>query len=198
MEIRGLLLCGGAATRFRGAKLLAPIPGEEAAGPMAARAARTLVEGAGNALAIVPVGADALRRALERSGCEVVESDRTALGMGASLAAAVAASDRAEGWIVALGDMPLVAAATVRAVRAALEEGALIAAPVLSRTGVRGHPVGFAAELRAELLALQGDAGARSILDRHRARLRILATDDAGILVDLDTPEQLEALRRAR
>jgi molybdenum cofactor cytidylyltransferase len=86
----------------------------------------------------------------------------------------------------------------VRAVRAALEEGALIAAPVLSRTGVRGHPVGFAAELRAELLALQGDAGARSILDRHRARLRILATDDAGILVDLDTPEQLEALRRAR
>jgi len=195
MDIRGLLLCGGAAARFGGPKLLAAIPGEESAGPLAARAARSLREGAGNALAIVPVGAGALRAALEAAGCEVMESDRTARGMGASIAAAVAATDRADGWIVALGDMPLVASATVRAVRDAVAGGALIAAPVLAATGVRGHPVGFAAALRAELLALDADVGARAILERHRDAVRLIRTDDAGIAVDLDTRDQLEALR---
>lgn len=195
MDIRGLLLCGGSAARFGGPKLLAAIPGEESAGPLAVRAARSLREGAGNALAIVPVGAGELRAALEAAGCEVVESDRTARGMGASIAAAVAATDRADGWIVALGDMPLVASATVRAVREALKDGALIAAPVLAATGVRGHPVGFAAALRAELLALDADVGARAILERHREAVRLIPTDDAGIAVDLDTREQLAAIR---
>ena len=195
MDIRGLLLCGGSATRFGGSKLLAAIPGDESSGPLAARAARSLREGAGNALAIVPLGARELRAALEGAGCEVLESDRTARGMGASLAAGVAATDRADGWIVALGDMPLVAPATIRAVRDALREGALVAAPVLAATGVRGHPVGFAAALRAELLALDADVGARAIVERHRDAVHLIRTDDAGIAVDLDTREQLEALR---
>jgi molybdenum cofactor cytidylyltransferase len=196
MDIRGLLLCGGSATRFGGSKLLAAIPGEESSGPLAARAALRLREGAGNALAIVPVGARELRAALEAAGCEVVESDRTVHGMGASLAAAVGATDRADGWIVALGDMPLVTSATIRAVRDALHDGALIAAPVLAATGLRGHPVGFAAALRSELLDLAADVGARAILERHRDVVRLIPTEDAGIAVDLDTREQLEALRR--
>jgi CTP:molybdopterin cytidylyltransferase MocA len=45
-------------------------------------------------------------------------------------------------------------------------------------------------------VALEADVGARSIVERHREQLRVIATDDAGILVDLDTREQLEALRR--
>jgi molybdenum cofactor cytidylyltransferase len=196
MDIRGLLLCGGLAARFGGAKLLAAIPGDESSGPIAARAARNLREGAGNALAIVPLGSRELRAALEAAGSEVVESDRTALGMGASLAAAVAATDRADGWIVALGDMPLVAPATIRAIRDALEGGALIAAPVLESTGARGHPVGFGAALRAQLLELDADVGARAILERHRDALRLIPTRDPGIAIDLDTREQLEALRR--
>lgn len=193
-----MLLCGGSARRFGSDKLLATIPGEESEGAIAARSARNLLEGAGNALALIPLAAKALREALEAAGCEVVESDRTALGMGASLAAAVAATDRADGWIVALGDMPLVACATIRSVRDAIADGALIAAPVSTRTGVRGHPVGFSSALRPELLALEGDVGARGIVERHRDELRILPTEDPGILVDLDTPAQLSALAAER
>lgn len=198
MEIRGLLLCGGSARRFGSDKLLASIPGEEGEGPIAARSAHNLLEGVGNALAVIPLGASPLRAALESAGCEVVESDRTTQGMGASLAAAVAATDRADGWVVALGDMPLVLPSTIRCVRDAIADGALIAAPASKASGRRGHPVGFAAALRTELLALSGDVGARGVLERHRDALRILPTEDAGIHVDLDTPEQLAAAARRR
>jgi molybdenum cofactor cytidylyltransferase len=196
IEPRGLLLCGGSSTRFGGDKLLAAIPGAEAEGPIAVRAAANLIAGAGSALAVIPPGAAALARALASTGCEIVESDRTARGMGASLAAAVAASESAAGWIVALGDMPLILPSTIRAVADALVAGALIAAPVSAGGGSRGHPVGFAAALRSELLALDADQGARSIVERHRDRVRLVPVDDPGIYVDLDTREQLAALAR--
>jgi molybdenum cofactor cytidylyltransferase len=195
-DVRGILLCGGASARFGANKLLETIPGAEGEGPIAARAARNLVAGTGRVLALIPLGAAQLRGVLEPTGCEIVESDRTARGMGASLAAAVAASDRAEGWIVALGDMPLILPSTIRAVAQALAEGALIAAPVASGSLMRGHPVGFAAALRAELVALDGDTGARSVVERHRDRVRHIPVDDPGIYVDLDTREQLAALAR--
>ncbi|MGE5095559.1 MAG: nucleotidyltransferase family protein [Betaproteobacteria bacterium] len=186
-DIRGLLLCGGAASRFGSDKLLAGDP------PIVAQAARNLVAGAGNALAVIPLGRQALRSAVERLGCDVLESDRTALGMAASLVAGVQATLRADGWIVALGDMPRVRVGTIAAIADALRDGATIALPV-DASGRRGHPVGFASRLREELLALTGDVGARSVLARHGDAIRAIVTDDPGIFVDIDTPQDLERL----
>lgn len=186
MRPRPLLLAGGSATRFGSQKLLADFRGA----PLVAHAARRLAEGSGaTVLAVVPVGATALRAVLEPLGCEVIESDRTALGQGGSLAAAVEASAEAGGWIVALGDMPLVPAAAIRDVTRAIEEGAFIAAPV--HDGRRGHPVGFSRDLFGELTALREDFGAREILQRHRDRVLLLPCSDAGILADIDTPADL-------
>jgi len=154
------------------------------------QAARRLIEGMGHALAVIPPGKPELRRVLEGAGCEILETDRTARGMGASLAAGVEATASHEGWIVALGDMPRVGVATIAAVRAALESGAAIAAPF--RGAQRGHPVGFAAALRAELLALDGDVGARALIERHG--IRRIETSDAGILLDIDTAADLAAM----
>ena len=191
MAAIGLLLCGGAARRFGADKLLAGID------PVAPRAARNLVDGAGRALAVVPPGRATLSRALADAGCRVLESDRTALGMGASIAAGVAASADADGWIVALGDMPAIEPRTIAMVRAALESGALIAAP-FDGGSRRGHPVGFSAALRGELLALQGDAGAREIVARHVSDVVLLPTADPGIFIDIDTPEDLRRLESRR
>lgn len=194
-DIRGLLLCGGASTRFGSDKLLAvprDAPGERRGSePLAVRAARNLIAGAGNALAVIRPGARELRSALERAGCSIVESENCMRGMGESLAAAVAASADAAGWIVALGDMPIVRPATIEAVRAQLEIGALIAAPLNPITGERGHPVGFASTLYHELVALRGDSGARAVILRHHAEFVPVPVDDPGIFVDIDTPEGL-------
>ena len=73
----------------------------------------------------------------------------------------------------------------------ALQEGALIAAPV--HGGERGHPVGFGAQLRDELLALDGDNGARAVLERHRRDVRLIACDSPGVLFDVDRRSDLTA-----
>jgi molybdenum cofactor cytidylyltransferase len=186
-DIRGVLLCGGRASRFGADKLLA------GAQPIVVQAARHLIEATGNALAVIPLGREGLRAALEPLGCEVLETDRTALGMAGSLVAAIEATERAGGWIVALGDMPAVRAGTIRAVRDALLAGAAIALPCDAH-GRRGHPVGFASSLRGELLALRGDVGAREVLARHPDAIRAIVTGDAGIFVDIDTPQDLERM----
>jgi molybdenum cofactor cytidylyltransferase len=189
--IRGLLLCGGASLRFGAEKLLADVDGQ----PLVSRSARNLVNGAGNALAVVPPGNKALRRILEAAGCEVLESNDTSRGLGASLAAGVRHTPAAAGWIVALGDMPFILPGTIALVRAKLAEGAAIAAPVLLPKRERGHPVGFAESLRNELAALDGDEGARSVIARHAGAVVSIPVDDGGIVIDVDTPGDLEMAR---
>jgi len=114
------------------------------------------------------------------------------LGMGASIAAGVGASPDSSGWLVLPGDMPMIQPTTVVAVANALAHHPIAFAQYRSR---RGHPVGFAAELYPELTALSGDEGARRIIARYPAFP--VELDDPGILVDIDTEHDLEALRKS-
>lgn len=197
----GLLLAAGRGTRFDAAgrvtKLLAPAPaGPRAGQPLAVAAATALREAVPRIVAVVrPADSppqQALHAALRAAGCELVVNARADVGIGRSIATGVAATADAAGWLVALADMPAVAASTIAAVRDALAGGALAAAP--THAGRRGHPVGFAAALRDALLALDGDEGARRVLVAHPPVL--IAVDDPGCLLDLDQPEDFERARR--
>jgi len=159
--------------------------------PLAVLAARALLAGTGDALAVVREGDEVLARALREVGCEVLASEACLRGMGASLAAGVQATRSAGGWLVALGDMPGIAAATHAAVKRALVEGAVVAAAVDAVSGRRGHPVAFAGSLGDELARLDGDEGARAVVARHGERLVAVRVSDPGILVDVDTPSDL-------
>lgn len=198
-DIRGVLLCAGASSRFGAPKLLAAIrdPQSGREQQVAVLAARHLLEGCGNALAVIRPGDGNLREALAACGCDILESGRSRNGMGESLAHAIERTRGADGWVVALGDMPFVSPRTVALVRAQLEIGALIAAPV-DGTGRRGHPVGFGSTLRDELLRLHGDTGARLVVSHHHEELVPVPVDDEGIFVDIDTPEALAAASAPR
>lgn len=138
-------------------------------------------------VAVVRPGADAVATELKNLGCEVVICDLADTGMAASLVCALAQAAGAQGWIVALGDMPRVDPATIQSLQCALEQGAGIAAPMYR--GKRGNPVGFSRQYLPQLLALQGDQGARGILKHYP--VREVDVDDAGILQDIDTPADL-------
>jgi len=121
-----------------------------------------------------------------------IESEGGApLGMGTSIAAGVGASPDSPGWLVVPGDMPLLQPETILAVARALDHHPVAYA---QHRGRRGHPVGFAAELYPELTALSGDEGARRIIARYPAFA--VERDDPGILADIDTEDDLDALRR--
>jgi molybdenum cofactor cytidylyltransferase len=111
-------------------------------------------------------------------------------GMGDSIAAGVRATQGAHGWLVLPGDLPLVQAATLRAVAIALAQH-LVVIPVYQ--GSRGHPVGFAPACRDALLSLEGNQGAARIVSALSAIELIV--DDAGIGQDVDTVQDLERLR---
>ena len=186
MKFIGLLLAAGSATRFGSDKLQHALPHGVA---IAVQAARHLRAEIARVIAVVRPGADATARALTAEGCEVVVCEKATEGMGASLACAARAAGAADGYLVALGDMPFVRPSTIAAVREALAAGALLAAPYWRAR--RGHPVGFAGSLRAELEALTGDEGAKRVLAAHEARLVKVPVGDPGALRDIDRPSDL-------
>ena len=138
--------------------------------------------------ALAPLAA----RQLARRDIVVLPAADAARGMGASIATGVAERSGAPGWLILPGDMPLVRPSSILAVAGALESHAVAYAQYRGR---RGHPVGFAAELYSELVTLSGDEGARRIVARYPAHGQ--EVDDRGVLVDIDTPAELEAARAA-
>jgi molybdenum cofactor cytidylyltransferase len=159
--ITGILLAAGKGTRFGSQKLLARLSD----GRYVVEASATnLLAAVGRVIAVT--GRDErLMRVLDDCGCQVVVNERAAEGMGTSIGAGVGASLAAEGWIIALGDMPFIQPATIKKIKLVLEEGAAIAVP--THEGKRGHPVGFARQHSGALCALEGDAGARAIIESN-------------------------------
>ena len=131
-----------------------------------------------------------LIKVLEACGCRIVINDVASQGMGTSISAGVAATQDALGWVIALGDMPYIRADTIAAVFNALRNDARMVAPLMA--GKRGHPVGFSALYRKQLMSLKGDAGAREILKTDNSLVTEICVDDAGIFSDIDTPADLE------
>ena len=145
-------------------------------------------------IAVVRPGSDALAARLAAAGAEVCICADAGQGMGVSLAYGVAQAPDADGWLIALGDMPLVAPDDVQRVADALRAGAPIAVP--GAAGRRGHPVGFSRCFAAELMALAGDAGARTILASHAADIVEVPISDARTWLDVDTGDDLEAAKK--
>jgi molybdenum cofactor cytidylyltransferase len=182
----GILLAGGAATRFGRDKLLEPLPGGRR---VACASARALLAALDRVLAVVRPGSERLAEVLRDCGADVVECLEAERGMGHSLACGVRASAGAAGWVVALADMPFVQPETVAAVVRALASGAAIARP--THRGRPGHPVGFAARFGPELAALRGDRGARWLVEAHRTDVLGVPCEDAGCVRDVDRPDDL-------
>jgi molybdenum cofactor cytidylyltransferase len=190
-KIRGILLAAGSSKRFGSNKLLQALPaGTPYAGvPIALAAARNLIETLPEPIAVLRPRAQKLGQILRDAGCNTVVCKNAGEGMGTSLAAGVRAAAEADGWVVALADMPFLRPETIRVIAQAISDGAAIAAPVYH--GERGHPVGFARRFFEELSALHGDSGARALLDQHPESVTVYEVDDPGVLRDIDKPSDL-------
>ncbi len=194
----GLLLASGFGRRFDAAgrrnKMLALMPDGRT---IVAASARALCATLDHVAVVIPARGTLIEAALSDLPVRLIHNARAKEGIGSSIAVGIAALaadfPEARGWLIALGDMPFLMPATIRAVADAVpprdasdDHPRIVAATYRAQ---RGHPVGFSTALTSELVALSGDVGAGSILMRHRVKLT--ESDDPGALRDIDTRDDL-------
>jgi molybdenum cofactor cytidylyltransferase len=187
----GILLAAGKGSRFDPAgvqnKLLQPLVNGDT---VVASAAKNLLAVLPTVLAVVRPGQEGVASQLQALGCQVTVCPTADQGMAASLVHALSHARQANGWMIALADMPYVRPATIRALAEAIEAGAQIAAPIYQ--GQRGNPVAFARMHLPQLLLLRGDEGARRLLNTFP--VTEVVTDDPGIRLDIDTVVDLDGV----
>ena len=185
-----VVVAAGQGSRFKGTqhKLEQPLDDRTVLGATIAH-----VQASGLPMVLVTTRALAARAAAWMSPHDIVVlSDELARrGMGHSIACGVVERASSPGWLILPADMPRVQPSTLCAVADALRQHPVVYAQYQGR---RGHPVGFAAELLSELSSLTGDEGARRIVARYPVHGE--EVDDPGVLMDVDTLEDLHDLQR--
>jgi molybdenum cofactor cytidylyltransferase len=135
---------------------------------------------------------DALAEHFGTRAPRVVTAADADLGMGHSLAAGIAAVEDWDHAFVALADMPFVQTDTLEKLKAAMSRATARAIIQPTFHGKPGHPVGFGHSHFAALLALSGDAGARSVVMRCSDDVVEVAVRDQGVIRDVDKPADLD------
>jgi molybdenum cofactor cytidylyltransferase len=161
--------------------------------------AAAMLQSVARLIVVVGANAGAVRDAIPVDPrIAVVENPDYLRGQLSSIKAALPHGGRdAAGALIHLADHPMVSAETFAAV---IDGYRSLGKPItIARyRGRRGHPVIFARELFAELAGASEDQGARVVVAADPARVAYVDVDDLGVLIDLDTPEDLERVGLAR
>jgi molybdenum cofactor cytidylyltransferase len=195
-NVAAVILAAGRSTRMGGPnKLLAELNGKALVRIVTEQALASKAQGV-----IVVTGhqADQVERALAGLKVKFVRNGDFADGLASSVKTGIAAVPAdADGAVVCLGDMPLIDAHLIdRLIETfAPDRGNLIAVPVSD--GRRGNPVLWSRRFFGELMTLDGDIGARHLIARHGEAVAEVPVEGHGAFLDIDTPQALEAARRA-
>jgi molybdenum cofactor cytidylyltransferase len=192
LRIAGIVLAAGRSSRMGRNKLLLELDGK----PILCHAVdHALAAGLSEMVVVTGHQAAKVKAALGDRPVKTIEAREHRLGMSASLKAGIRAlSPKAEAALVMLGDMPQVSPALLRRLIGAYNptEGRSIVLPTVE--GKRGNPVLFDRRYFDEILALEGDVGARHLIGAHDDQVAEVAVEDAGIFTDVDTPEAYDRL----
>jgi molybdenum cofactor cytidylyltransferase len=197
LPVGAVVLAAGSSSRMPGSqKLLLEFDGR----PMVRHAVEAASDGGCHQVVVVYSASD-VKDAVD-GAAELVHNPDAHTGMASSLKAGLRAlRPEIEAAVVLLGDQPLVGSRTVAAVvRAWRREGSRPAVAVSKRPNGSGEahpgrdasaqwapPVVLAREMWEQIYALDGDAGARQILDGHPELLDTVPAP--GRPDDIDTPD---------
>ena len=171
----------------RANKLLAEFDGV----PLVRRSAETLLAAGLPVTVVVGHEARRVRDALKSLDVAIVENPDYADGLSTSIRAGIAMlPDDADGVLIALADMPaLDVDAIARLDRAFSREGGTCVVRA-THDGVRGNPVILPRSLFPAALRLEGDVGARHLVETGGVPVRDVEIG-AAASVDVDTPEAM-------
>lgn len=198
IDVSAILLAAGASRRFGAAdKLLAEIDGI----PLVARVAARLCSADLSdviAVTVPPPAGDAVMATLSPFPLRIVHNAEHERGIGTSITCGVAAAPATSGLMIVPGDMPALDANLLAQLLATFRRcgGTRIVVPV-NAAGEQRNPVVWPASLRAALLALQAEAGGKTLLAANSDHILKVQWNDEAAFEDIDTEAELSAFRAA-
>jgi molybdenum cofactor cytidylyltransferase len=193
-RIAAVVLAAGRSTRMGGTnKLVAEIGGK----PLVRIAAeQALASRAKPVIVVTGHEHERVEKALAGLPVRIVRNPDFAGGLGTSLRTGIAAVPaEADGVVVCLGDMPQVDAALIDRLIAAFnpEQGGLAVMPTFN--GRRGNPVLWSRRFFPDLMAIEGDVGARHLITQYGEAVVEVPVAGTAAHVDVDTPEALTGVK---
>jgi len=191
-RVAGLIMAAGRSSRMGANKLLMDDGGKALVARVAEHA---LAADLAEVIVIVGHQEPEVRAALAGLPVRFVLCPDYADGMSASLRCGLKALPAdIDAALVLLGDMPRVGTNLLRRMIAAFNptEGRSIIVPAFQ--GKRGNPVLWDRRFFPEMTTLAGDVGARHLIGEHAELVVEIEAEDAGILLDVDTPEAYRTL----
>ncbi len=190
-RIGAIILAAGLSSRMGSNKLLAQLGGRA----LVRHATEAAVESHADPVIIVTGNASqAVSQAVAGLPVAIVENPDFAKGLSASLKRGLNAfPETCDGALVMLGDMPGVTSALIDKLIAAFDPAEDRAICVATRHGKRGNPVLWSRRFFPEMMALEGDVGAKHLMTVYGELVCEVEAADDGPLTDIDTPEALAA-----
>jgi molybdenum cofactor cytidylyltransferase len=193
-QVAAVVLAAGRSTRMGAInKLIAEIGGK----PLVRIAAeQALASHASPVIVVTGHEKEKVEKALAGLPVRFAHNRDYADGLGSSLRTGIATLPKEiDGVVICLGDMPQVDAGLVDKLIAAFDpdKGALVVVPSID--GHRGNPVVWSRRFFPDLMAVQGDVGARGLIGSYAEAVVEVPVAGQGALTDVDTPESLSAVK---
>jgi molybdenum cofactor cytidylyltransferase len=184
--IGGLVLAAGEGSRFGGPKQLAELDGR----PLLEHALAAM-SGIDRVVVVLGAHADEIRARVDFGRAEPIVCEDWRSGQAASLRAGLAALGGVDAVVVTLGDQPRLTPEVIAFAIAQFDGERPVRATYEGRPG---HPVVLPPAMIPNAMAIEGDRGARILLDG--ADVLEVEAGHLASAADVDTPDDLEVLRR--
>ena len=190
-KITGILLAAGASRRMGSQnKLLSDLNGKTMIEVVATELVNSKLS---HIIVVTGHESEKIKAALTSLDLNFIHNHEYQRGLSTSLKTALEIIPKdTDGIIVCLGDMPLIKAMHIDKLIDAFNpiEGNSICVPVYGRK--RGNPIVWSNEYLTQIRSIDGDIGAKNILDEHIEQITEVPMEENAVLFDIDTPEHLD------
>ena len=189
MKIAGLILAAGGSSRMGDQnKLMMPFQGK----PMLNHVVNaSLNSNLTQTFVVVGHQSSEIKNLVQSDDIQCVENEQWETGMASSIVAGISQLKQFDGFLILLGDMPLV---TPKLINEIIFHGSADKIVIPIKDGLHGNPVFFGSKFRDELLTLYGDSGAKKVIQDNLLSMIKIEIQSNTIFKDYDTKESLESV----
>ena len=189
MKIAGLILAAGGSSRMGDEnKLMMPFQGK----PMLNHVVNaSLNSNLTQTFVVVGHQSSEIKNLVQSDDIQCVENEQWETGMASSIVAGISQLKQFDGFLILLGDMPLV---TPELINEIIFHGSADKIVIPIKDGLHGNPVFFGSKFRDELLTLYGDSGAKKVIQNNLSSMIKIKIQSNTIFKDYDTKESLESV----